>query len=205
VVDDHTMITQLLATTLANSPNIEVVGTAATAAAGVLGAKEHQPDVILLDFLLPDADGTDTVGQIIDAAPDTRVLVITGAADERVVQAAIDSGCAGVIDKASPLSELVTAVETVHNGGAVFPPDLLARALPRLQRGYRGLGSDLTRREKEILAMMAEGASNRGIADELVISLHTVRNHVQNVLTKLGAHSKTEAVAIARRERILNR
>jgi DNA-binding NarL/FixJ family response regulator len=129
--------------------------------------------------------------------------MLTGFAEDDVLVAAIEAGCSGYVTKHNAVDEVVSAVRAAAAGEALISPSMLARLLPKLRRGYQGLGSDITPRELEVLRMLAEGLSNRAIADKMSISLHTVRNYVQSLLTKLQAHSKLEAVAAAVKEGII--
>lgn len=156
-----------------------------------------------MDYRLPDRDGVRTTHLIKEDRPETKVGMITSVDDEAVLVQALDAGCSGFVPKNRPMNELVDAVRAAHAGEALVSPDMLARLLPRLRRSYRGLGAELTAREVEVLHLLAEGLTNQAIAQRLTISLNTVRNHVQSILTKLRAHSKLEAVATAVREGII--
>lgn len=199
IVDDHRMVADTLALALDGQPDIEVIGVAGTAAEALTkaGAK---PDVAVVDYQLPDRDGAATAAALISASPATKVLMLTGSVDERLVLAAIDAGCSGFLTKGRDVGELFAAVRKVHAGELYVPASMLATVLTRLSSEHRHLGSDLTGREREVLRMMAGGLTNQAIAGHLGLSINTVRNHVQNVLGKLGAHSKLEAVVIAARE-----
>jgi DNA-binding NarL/FixJ family response regulator len=130
-------------------------------------------------------------------------VILTASAAEHVLVAAIDAGAAGFVSKTRGLAEVTAAVRAAAAGEAVISPELLARLLPRLQRGQHSAGTDLTEREREVLGLLAEGLSNAAIADKLTVSVHTVRNHIANLSAKLGAHSKLEALSIAVRDGLL--
>lgn len=203
VVDDHQMFAQGLMKVLGEEPDIEVVGTASGVEEARRLARLHHPDVILMDFDLPDGDGAKATELIRGERPETKVVMLTSFTDEAVLVAAIEAGCSGYVTKHKAVEEVARAVRAADAGEALISPSMLARLLPKLRRSYRGLGSDLTPREIELLRLLAEGLPNRAIAERLLISLHTVRNHVQNILTKLQAHSKLEAVAVAVREGVI--
>lgn len=204
LVDDHRMFAESLARLLGSEPDIEVVAQASTAAAVPGLLDRHEPHVVLLDHGLPDASGVDVARQIKSLRPDTMVVMITGSGDDRILLAAIDAGCSGFLTKDRTAGEVAHAVRAAALGEVVVPPALLARLLPQLGVGAAlGLGGDLSPRERQVLDAMASGATNRAIGAELFLSVNTVRNHVQQVLLKLGAHSKLEAVAIAVREGIV--
>jgi DNA-binding NarL/FixJ family response regulator len=205
VIDDHQMFADSLARVLTQVDDIVVVAIAETTEDGFAAAVRHRPDVAVVDYHLPDGDGTALATRITAASPQTQVVILTAIADERVALAAIEAGCAGFLTKDKALDELVLAVRTVHTGEAYVPQSMLTELLPRLRTSFRRVGADLTKREREVLQLLADGKSNEAVAHELVVSKHTVRNHVQNVLGKLEAHSKLEAVAIAVREGLVKR
>jgi len=203
VIDDHEMFAQGLQAILSADPAIEVVATAGTVEAGCAAVRMHEPDVVLMDYELPDGDGAVATERIKAEVPATQVVMVTSFDDETVLVRAIEAGCSGFITKHKAIQEVSSAVRAAHAGEALISPSMLARLLPRLRQNPRGLGADLTPREVEVLKLLADGVSNQQIAEKLVLSMHTVRNHVQNVITKLGAHSKLEAVATAVREGII--
>jgi DNA-binding NarL/FixJ family response regulator len=131
--------------------------------------------------------------------------MVTGAADERLVISAIDAGCTGFLTKCAATAELVSAIRTLAAGEAYVPSSVLGTVLSRFGTADRGVGADVTKREREVLVLLATGASTTSVADQLFVSVNTVRNHVQRILLKLGAHSKLEGVAIAVREGVIER
>lgn len=204
IVDDHRLFAESLARVLADEADIEVVGLVATPDAALPTVARVRPHVVLLDHRLPGRDGVEVAAELKAARPDVMVVMVTGNADDRVLLGAIEAGCSGFLTKDRGPAEVVEAIRSAAAGEVVIPPNLLARLLPQLQQSRRGIGSDLSPRELEVLNLLATGATNRSIADELFVSVNTVRNHVQQVLTKLGAHSKLEAVATAVREGIIS-
>ena len=205
IVDDHKVFAEALMKVIEDAPDIDVIGTANSVEEAVAGARVGRPDVILMDFDLPDGNGAEATTQIKRDLPETRVVMLTSFTDEKVLVAAIEAGCSGYVTKHKATEEVLAAVRAAHAGEALISPSMLARVLPRLHRSYRGLGSDLTPREREILTLLADGVATQAIAEALVISPHTVRNHTQSILIKLQAHSKLEAVATAVREGIIDR
>jgi two-component system response regulator DevR len=203
VVDDHQLLTQSLLMVLAEEPDFEVVATAASVAEAQLMARRHPPDVALMDYRLPDGLGTEAARLIRQENPEVKVVMLTGFPDDSILVAAIEAGCSGYITKDSAVTEAISAVRAAHAGEALISPSMLARLLPKLRRDYRGVGSTLTDRELEVLQLLAKGSQNQAVADHLFLSINTVRKHVQSILSKLGAHSKLEAVAIAVREGII--
>lgn len=203
IVDDHKLVAEGVAATLGAAPDIEVVGLGGTAASAVDLVRVYQPEVVLLDQRLPDGDGIDAIPRILATSPESKIVILTASDDDGLLLRAIEAGVAGFVTKGRSMSALVEAVRAAANGEAVIAPDALARLLPRLADLRRRPGDDLSPREREVLTLLVEGASNNDIASHLTISYATARNHVQAVITKLGAHSKLEAVAIALREGIV--
>jgi two-component system, NarL family, nitrate/nitrite response regulator NarL len=199
LVDDHEMLAQSLRMILEQEDDIEVVAVANSVAAAVADAAAVQPDVILMDYYLPDGDGVSAIARIKQDHPDIKVVLLTGSDDPQALQRAVDVGCLGYLDKTAPLEELAAAVRVAASGHVVISAKDLAQLVPGRASGPAAL----TKREREVLHLVAEGLTNQAIAAELVLSVHTVRTHVQTILSKLGAHSKLEAVAVAKRRRLL--
>lgn len=204
IVDDHLMFAESLARLLADEPDLRVVGVAGDADAALELVAETHARVVLLDYQLPGRDGVAVARDLKAAHPQSMVVMLTGTGDDRVLLAAIDAGCSGFITKDRAALEVASAVRTAAAGEALISPAQLARLLPKLSRTHRAVGADLTERERELLARLARGGTNKAIAEELHLSVNTVRNYVQSVLTKLGAHSKLEAVSTAVREGIID-
>jgi DNA-binding NarL/FixJ family response regulator len=205
IVDDHEMFAESVARQLDAEHDLDIIARAGSVSSGVREAEKTLPDVAIVDYLLPDGDGAGATAKILAVSPDTRVLMVTGAVDERLVISAIDAGCSGFLTKCAATSELVSAVRTLAAGDAYLPSDLLGTVLARFGTTDRSLGADVTKREREVLVLLASGASTTSVADQLFVSVNTVRNHVQRILLKLGAHSKLEGVAIAVREGVIER
>ncbi|PVG84157.1 DNA-binding response regulator [Nocardioides gansuensis] len=202
LVDDHPLFLDGVRAALTGAMDLQVVAEAHDGGSGVTLARDHRPDVVLMDLNLPDLSGVEATAQILAAAPDTRVLMMTMSADDDAVVAAMRAGARGYVVKGAGRNDLLHAIRTVAAGGAVFSPTVA----DRLGRFFTGMavGSSreafpqLTQREREVLDLMARGLENRRIARELYLSDKTVRNHVSNVLTKLGAEDRSEAIARAR-------
>lgn len=204
IVDDHDMFAQSLRMALSTEPDFVVVGTAPTLARARAMIVSEAPDVVLLDHRLPDGLGVDSITELKGLRPAAKIVVLTAAAEDQMLVTATEAGCAGFILKTSPLDELVAAVRTAAAGEIMVSTDLLARLLNRLRHRHDQPSHDLTTREREILELIAEGLTNSAIATRLFISVNTVRNHVQNILAKLDAHSKLEALSIAIREGLIS-
>ena len=204
LVHDHDAATLELARQFASRSEVKVVATAGTVSEAVVATLAHQPDVILMGFVLPDGDGAQATGQIKALAPPTKVIMLADSTDDLSLVRAIAAGCSGFVRKDDSVDHLVEAVVAAWEGETIAPPRELAPLLRLLPPTNRGLGADLTRRELEILTVIASGLVNKQIAQQLGLSLNTVRNHARNILYKLQSHSKLEAVATAVREGIID-
>jgi putative two-component system response regulator len=204
VVDDHAIFAQSLVRLLGSRPEIKVVGTAGNVTEAVASASAYQPDVVLMDFELPDGNGLQATEQIKAMTPSVKVIMLTVHADDQSLVDAISAGCSGFVKKQDAVDDLFAAIVAAHDGEMILPPSDLTHLLRQLRPTRRGLGSSLTTRQHEVLGLMASGLVNKQIAKRLGLSLNTVRNHTQNILYKLQAHSKLEAVATATREGIID-
>ena len=204
IIDDHRMFAESLARLLADEEGISVLATAASGSEGIELADRLRPQVVLVDYQMPEQDGVAIAAEIKRRDPKIMVVMLAGSAEDRVLLAAIDAGCSGFLTKDRTAAEVAYAVRAAASGEAFISPALLARLLPKLNRTDRALGADLSKREREILALLARGWTNNVIASELNLSVNTVRNYVQSVLSKLGTHSKIEVVSTAVREGIID-
>jgi DNA-binding NarL/FixJ family response regulator len=202
IVDDHPVFRDGLAGLLATLPRVEVTGTAGTAEQALAAIRDTAPDVVLMDINLPGASGVEATRRAAQIAPATAVLVITMVDDDDTVFAALAAGARGYVLKGASAGEIAAALRTVAAGGAVFGAGVASRLLARTPRRLSGPASpgpdDLTTREREVLDLLAEGASNQQIARSLGISLKTVQNHVSRILDKLQAADRTQAALRAR-------
>ena len=205
IVDDHEVLTASLAQVLDHEPDLAVVGSAGTLERARALLATEAPDVVLLDHRLPDGDGVEAIPDLLALRPEASIVVLTATTADHVLVAAIEGGASGFVSKTRGLDEVTSAVRAAAAGESVISPEMLARLLPRLHRRQAEPHDKLTERERQVLQLLAEGLSNAAIADRLFVSVHTVRNHVANLSTKLGAHSKLEALSIAVREGLLPR
>lgn len=207
LVDDHAVLATAVAMALEVEDDLTVVGIAATLAQARALVARERPDVVLLDHRLPDGDGVGAIASIHDLHPDARVVMLTANDGDQVLLNALAEGAAGFVSKTRDLADVTAAVRAAAHDEAAISPAALARLLPRLVRrprdNRRPAIQELTERELEVLSLLADGLTNAAIADKLVLSVHTVRNHVSNLSAKLGAHSKLEALSIAVREGLL--
>jgi DNA-binding NarL/FixJ family response regulator len=194
IVDDHSMVAESFRRALLLETDMTVVAVADNVADARAAAATHRPHVVLMDYCLPDGDGIATAATLLREQPGTRVILVTGTDDPRVVRSAMQAGCVGYLEKTMSLSQLAIAIRAAAAGDTAISPEHLARAM----RTPASAGERLTKREREVLRLVASGLSNEAIASRLILSLHTVRTHVQSILSKLGVHSKLEAAACAR-------
>jgi DNA-binding NarL/FixJ family response regulator len=203
IVDDHDVLGSSLAHALGHEDDIVAVGVAGTLARARELITTTAPDVLLLDHRLPDGNGVDAIGTLRELRPSMQIVVLTASPAEQVMLGAIQAGASGFLSKTRSLAEVTGAVRAAAAGEAVISPEMLARLLPRMQRGGSATRTALTEREREVLSLLADGLTNAAIAERLVVSVHTVRNHVSNLSAKLGARSKLEALSIAVRDGLL--
>lgn len=200
LVEDQQILAGAIQRSLSIMADLRVVGCAPSLAEGLDLVRETQPDVLVSDFRLSDGDVPSRLGAMLAASPATRVLVFTGWPDENSFLEAMAAGASGFLDKAGPFEEFVDAIRRVANGEVVVAP----RFLPALTR--RATSSDtgaLSRRELEVLQLLSDGLSTSEVADRLILSVNTVRNHITHVLAKLGVRSRLEAVNVGVRRGLI--
>ena len=202
VVDDHTMVRRGLATFLKVFDDLELAGEAASGQAAIQLCAQLQPDVVLMDMVMPDMDGATATRLIRKQSPLIQVLALTSFKEEILVQSALQAGAIGYLLKDVSADELAQAIRAAHAGRATLSPEA-AQALVHAASQPPAPGLDLTERERDVLALMIEGLNNTQIAGRLTVSPSTVKSHVSNILSKLGVASRTEAVTLALRNRIV--
>jgi len=204
IIDDHLLFAEAIKPALA-AEGVEVLGVATSGAEGLRAVAEHRPDLVLVDLGLPDQSGL-SVGRAIAAEhPETKVVALTALEDPRAVRDAVRAGFHGYVTKDTSTSRFVQAVRSALAGQVVYPRRLAMRgARTAEEETARLLASQLTSREREVLALLARGATGREIAARLAISPNTVRTHVQSILTKLQVHSRLEAAVFAMKHRLVD-
>jgi two-component system, NarL family, response regulator LiaR len=202
LVDDHTMVRRGLATFLKVFDDLELAGEADSGEAAVLLCGQVLPDVILMDMMMPDMDGPTATRLIRQKFPKVRVLALTSFKEQDLVQNALQAGAIGYLLKDVSADELARAIRDAHSGRATLSP-AAAQALVNAANQPPAPGQDLTERERAVLALMIEGLNNTQIAGRLVVSPSTIKTHVSHILSKLGVASRTEAVALAVRYRLI--
>jgi two-component system, NarL family, response regulator LiaR len=211
IVDDHAMVRQGLRTFLelqdSSTLPIEVTGEAANGLEAVKLAKQTQPDIVLLDLVMPEMDGLQATPKIIEASPNSRVIILTSFGEEDKVLPAIRAGAQGYLLKDIPPTELVQAVREAYQGKVQLHPDIArklmslaaAKEAPKTGQAATDSENGLTDREQQVLQLIADGRNNREIAEKLVISEKTVKTHVSNILNKLHLDDRTQAAIYALR------
>lgn len=201
IADDHPVVRQGLQVLLSVTGDIDVVGEAADGGQAVAMAAELDPDVILLDLKLPVMDGIAVLRELRDSGRAARALVLTSAPDRTLVSLAVQAGAAGFLYKDVDPDALVRAIRSVHDGHTLLAPDAAGSLLRSgaAAPAVQGIGA-LTGREREVLAQIADGRSNREIARLLRVSEKTVKTHVSSVLAKLGVADRTQAALLAVRQ-----
>lgn len=194
VGDDHPVVREGLIAMLGTQPDFTVIGEAASGPDVVRSALELRPDVVLLDLEMPGYDGVEVIQRVRAEAPEIRIVVLTAFDRDEQIVGAIRAGAEGYLLKGAPRGEVFHAIRVVHGGGSLIEPVIASKLL----RQVREEKDVLTPREAEVLRLVAEGRSNKRIADILCISARTVKFHVSSILSKLGASNRTRAVAIAR-------
>lgn len=207
LVDDHAVVRSGLRMMLDNERDVEIVGEAASAAEAIEAAMRLKPNVILMDIGLPDLSGIDATREIKKRAPDIFIVALTIHEDEEYFFKMLEAGASGYVPKRAAPEELLTAIRAAASGQVYLYPSLAKLLVRDFLDGGRASAeqpaSDLTDREQEVLAYLAEGASNEEIAASLVISPKTVARHRENIMRKLNLHSRSELVRYAIRKGII--
>ena len=208
LTDDHTLFRQGIRTLLSTEPDLEVVGEAGNAMDSVAAAKQLRPDVVLMDIGMAGMSSFEATRQIRKERTETKIVFLSMYDDEDYLAECVEIGANGYVLKDSPADQLVTAIREVHRGGSYLSP----RLLTRLVDGFREKGSNtvrqprfgtLTKREREILKMLAEGRSVKEIATEFDLSVKTVEAHKFNLMRKLDIHNKAQLVQYAIQKKVI--
>ncbi|HLB23334.1 MAG TPA: response regulator transcription factor [Dehalococcoidia bacterium] len=205
IVDDHEVVRMGLRAALDIEPDFTVVAEAGNGKEAIEKARAHQPDIVLMDVRMDGMDGIEACREIRSEYPDTRVLMLTSFAEEETVVAALLAGAAGYVLKNVARSRLLEALRSVARGESLLDSKVTKGVLEKLVAGKDKPAPDdeLTPREREVLILIAEGATNKEIAQKLVVSENTARNHVSHILGKLGFNRRSEAAAYAVKKGLL--
>jgi NarL family two-component system response regulator LiaR len=206
IADDHVIVREGIRTLLGSVPDMQVVGEAVDGADAVAQTRALDPDVVLMDLIMPTMNGIEAIAKITRENPDVRILVLTSFSEEDMVFPAIEAGALGYLLKDSSPAQLIQAIQDVHGGQASLHPSIALKLIKELKRPTTLPPAEqpLTGRELAVLKLVAQGLTNPEIADRLVISEWTVRTHIRNILGKLHLANRTQAALYALREGLVD-
>ena len=199
IVEDQTLMRQGLKIILDLEPGLQVVGQAADGESGVHMALDLRPDLILMDIQMPGMNGIEAIAAICAVWPEARIIILTTFGRDDYVFQGVRAGAVGFMLKDAPADHLIQTIRRVHAGQVFIQPEIASRLLRELITPQDSPVEPLSEREREVLVLLAQGHSNREIAEQLVLAEGTVKNHVSNILGKLQAENRTQAAEIARR------
>lgn len=202
IADDHSVVRRGLRGFLETHSEMEVVGEAENGVQAVALAKENVPDVILMDLLMPEMDGVETIGQIVMFSPTTRIIVLTSYTEDEYLFPAMRAGAHGYLLKDVEPEELVSAIRASVRGQVTIHPSVAEKLGRGVSQSEDDSLSDLTERELEVLRLIAQGKRNREIAEELTLAEGTVKSHVSNILSKLHMAHRTQAALFALKKKL---
>ncbi|WP_461218970.1 response regulator transcription factor [Lapidilactobacillus salsurivasis] len=204
IVDDHEMVRLGISSYLSIQSDIEVIGEAVNGREGLEKALTLRPDAILMDVVMPEMDGIEATKEILKQWPQAKIIILTSFIDDEKVYPAIEAGAASYILKTSTAAEIAQAIRATAKGESVLEPEVTTKMMNRMsQKNQPQLYEDLTAREREVLMLIAKGKSNKEIADELFITLKTVKTHVSNILAKLQVEDRTQAAIYAFKHKLV--
>ncbi|MBF1210804.1 MAG: response regulator transcription factor [Granulicatella sp.] len=204
LVDDHEMVRLGVSSYLSMQDDIDVIAEAKNGREGVEKALSYKPDIILMDLVMPEMDGIEATKEILHQWPEAKIIILTSFIDDEKVFPAINAGTKSYILKTSSASQIAKAIRDTYQGDGVFEPQVTDKLVNRIQMKQQHFPhDDLTQRELEVLLLIAQGKSNQEIADELFITLKTVKTHVSNILSKLEVEDRTQATIYAFKHQLI--
>ena len=206
IADDHAVVREGLVALLEDETDLDIVGQAGTGTEAVVLVRQHRPDIALLDITMPDLDGLEATRQIVSESPEVKVLILTMHEEEAFFFEALRAGAAGYVLKGVHSEELLHAIRAVYEGGVYLPPKLAGSLVQDyLEYHPQPLPSELlTPREREILSLIAQGLTNREIAERLFLSVNTVKTHRLHIYQKLDLHNRAGLIDYALRRGLLH-
>lgn len=202
IVDDHAVVRRGLSTFLLVNKDLELVGEASDGAEAITMVSRHQPDVVLMDLLMPGMDGISATREIHQKYPKVQVIALTSFAEQNLVQGALQAGAIGYLQKTVTAKELGTAIRSAYAGKMTLSSEA-AQVLAQSVAQPQIHSEQLTERERDVLHYMKDGFNNNEIAEKLVISLGTVKFHISNIFRKLGVDNRVEAVKLAIEQKLV--
>jgi DNA-binding NarL/FixJ family response regulator len=199
IVEDQTLMRQGLKTILDLEPGMRVVGEADNGVSGVEAALRLRPDVVLMDVQMPRLNGVLATADLVRQWPEARVIILTTFDRDDYVYQGVRAGAMGYLLKDAPAHQLIETIRRIQAGEVFIQPEIASRALREMMRPGAQTWEPLSEREREVLVLLAQGAANKEIAERLVITEGTVKNHVSNILAKLQVENRTQAADIARK------
>jgi len=197
LVDDHAVVRSGLSTFLMTCDDMELVGEASSGEQAISLCLKVNPDVVLMDLVMSGMDGATATRRIREECPEIQVIALTSFKEQELVQGALEAGAIGYLLKDVTADELANAIRAAYAGKPTLAPEAAEVLIQATRAPAKKIGFDLTNREREVLALMVQGLNNNDIADTLVVSRSTAKFHVSSILSKLGVDSRTKAVAIA--------
>lgn len=204
ITDDHEMVRLGLVSYFLTEPGIDVVGEAKSGTEGIALAKEHMPDVMLMDLLMENGNGIEATKEILKFHPTCKIMILTSYYDEEQVFPTLEAGAFSYLLKTLPAEKIAEAVRDAVNGQATIAPKVTDLMMKKLRPKDRMLHDDLTEREIDVLKCLGDGLSNQEIGEKLFIGVKTVKTHVSNILAKLELTDRTQAAVYANRHGILH-
>ncbi len=204
LVDDHNVVRSGLGALLSAYDDLELVAEASSGEDALPLCQEKSPDVVLMDLVMPGMDGATATEKILENCPDIKVLALTSFKEKELVQGALRAGAMGYLLKNVSADELAKAIRSAYAGQSTLAPEAAQVLIESTQHPDSGLVEELTPREMDVLKLLVDGLSNPQIADELVVSRSTVKFHVSSILAKLNVSSRTEAVSLALKKKLVS-